>query len=374
MFYKRNSGLKILNNILIFISVSAFLTFCQSGGPEKNILYSARLAKHIQQTKFERWPEKITDSTYGKIVIDSLEFSSNGTLKVYGWAFDHSVPRTDKSIGIWPRGKRRLDPVRLQQLTKKWGFTYLCYSPENMPDWSNFQNAGFITEKTMIEVSDQTKAQRKETIKLFPNAFAFYVDEPYGQSPDYPDRSMDSLKKFVDAFTHNSLTITSGYKRNAMLKSAADQSDKVFYSSYKHWRKFPWPAVWTSWPVNKDQRADWTDMKKIYGEKFNMTWIAAHRDFEEYDKLFEHAMKLSLDIIWFYQLEDARDDQSDENIKSFCYNASKNGYLKGYERYYYIEYRCINNSTVNKCDPGNPEHWERSKIYALNNFRILTEE
>jgi hypothetical protein len=111
------------------------------------------------------------------------------------------------------------------------------------------------------------------------------------------------------------------------------------YSSYKHWWQCL-PGVWCSWPTDYDQRPDWTDMQKRYGEKSLSNWVGAHRDTTDYEELLQHASELGLNGIWLYQYQDPVN--SEKNLLKLADAAWSAGYMHKFERKYIREYQKIN--------------------------------
>jgi hypothetical protein len=133
------------------------------------------------------------------------------------------------------------------------------------------------------------------------------------------------MKAWLKTYYVNALFIISGYKRNSNLINYTNLlADKVLFSSYIHWRNIL--GIWISWPVDPDQRSDWTEMKDLFGNKFSLTWTSAYNDLSEYNQLLGHAKNLGLTGIWLYQYNEGV-EADDNNINSFCLAAVSGGFL-----------------------------------------------
>ena len=124
----------------------------------------------------------------------------------------------------------------------------------------------------------------------------------------------------------NTKIVISGFKRDDFLKDYVDTiSDYVMFSSYKHWWEFL--GFWISWPENPDQREDWEDMENLFGNKFDFSWIGAHKDLNEYDNLLGKAKNLFLNGVYLFQTRPHESEVDDNNFETFAEAATKHGFL-----------------------------------------------
>ncbi|MCB9206725.1 MAG: hypothetical protein H6611_05320 [Ignavibacteriales bacterium] len=159
--------------------------------------------------------------------------------------------------------------------------------------------------------------------------WAYYIDEP----ADLGDNLNEwiSNTNWIKNKYSDSKIIISGYKRDENLKEYVRTiADKTMFSSYVHWWNIPLTNLWVAWPENPDQRSDWADMKSLFGNKFDFTWIGAHMDYAEYDDLMGKAKNLNLLGIFLYQKEPHDTEVDDNNLNKLSEAAVKHGYLEKY--------------------------------------------
>lgn len=236
----------------------------------------------------------------------------------YRWEkYFGTVP--EKIVGIWPH-HNRWTLERIKELKYKYGFNYFFVYPE--------QNFFTLTKSAGIDASNlllQILATNYNWLSDINTAppWGYYYDEPAER-----DISADAMQNVTDWYNKNfpdMKKVIGGYKRTDKLKSyVANYSDIVMFSSYQHyWTIF---GYWVSCcPENFDQRSDWSDMKNIFGDKFSMVWIGAHKDLSDYPNLLGHAKNLGLRGVWLYQLQELSDDSA--NILKFCEAAAAEGFL-----------------------------------------------
>lgn len=232
-----------------------------------------------------------------------------------------------KAVGIWPHWNRWLEIERVKDLHYYKGFNYIfAYPDTNPPVYNNILAAGYEPSKIMVKIDYEGKYTYPATAN-FPQSWAYYVDEPADRN--FPYTWLSEVKNFINTNFPGSRFAISGYKRNSQLVNYGGLADDVMFSSYKHW----WTilGIWVSCcPEDPDQRPDWSDMKNIFGNKFSMTWIGAHKDLNEYPQLLAYAKNLGLQSVWLYQHDEVWDD--DNNIEQFLHNAALNGFMKVFYR------------------------------------------
>lgn len=285
--------------------------------------------------------------------------SGRAYVVVSRWVIDHYEAVPGMIVGTWARDKRYANGT-LGSLHTKWGFNYLL-----MPDFYGTDNleaaftAGFPESRMLIAMSPDT---HEKMINLFrERVYGYYIDEPADMN-----FYLDPVISYKKQHSPSNLFLISGYKRTALLDSFVQSTDGVAFSSYDHW--YLLFGYWVSWPVNSDQRVDWTDMQKRYGSKFSWTWIGAHKDLLEYEQLLQHAKSLGLKSVWLYQYEDATDDISDANVSIFALYAWKYGFLNRFER---REILRLENAVSDEMAAGNTqkESWKVTETRSTHQLR-----
>lgn len=255
-------------------------------------------------------------------------WASYGSLRYsYDWRFDHYEPKSGKTVGVWPVD---YSTSNLTTLRAHWGYSGI-FIGANQTQYNNSISAGASLNNIMVGLTGVADADRAGYINNFGNVFAYYVDEPADQN-----HSMGGIRDVLNALNFNSFFVISGYKRTYALNVGVEQADKVMFSSYKHWYEIL-PGIWVSWPVDDDQRPDWSDMQNRYGSKFSMTWINS-TEISEFDDLFGHAQNLGLTGVWVYTLDGHQTDEFG-NISAAAY---AHGFLRRFYREWKNEYKCIN--------------------------------
>jgi hypothetical protein len=268
------------------------------------------------------------------------------------WRLEKYEAVDDAVLGIWPHELRIADAVEVKKLRNLFGFSYIFFNVNHdSAKFKMFNVAGFTPDRIMVQLTSQNFRER---ISSFKDVYAYYIDEPFENN-----HSIEGMKDFINKNSPGSLFIISGYRRTAGLTKLVSESDGVMFSSYKHWWQC-FPGIWCTWPVDMDQRPDWSDMKERYGNKSFVNWVGSHRDTLEYFDLLEHAAGLSLQGIWLYQYQDPHN--SEKNMYKLSDAAWTAGYLHKYERKYVYEYTC-NSSKYTDCE------WTLSKINITNNTR-----
>ena len=239
----------------------------------------------------------------------------------FTWS-NYYEPIENKILGIWPHNSRFLDIKRLKELRYRWGFNHALLARSlGLSYYNKLTEAGYDPTNIMKQIKQDTYIANVEDI---PPLWAYYIDEPAdrGENLTVWNIATDWIK------SNNPTTkiVISGYKRNEFLRDYVDTiSDYVMFSSYKHWESIL--GIW--FPGDEDQREDWEDMKTLFGNKFSLTWVGAHRDYTdpfEYNDLLAKAKELQLRGVYLYQLEPMDTEVSDANLESFANAASINGF------------------------------------------------
>ena len=232
--------------------------------------------------------------------------------------------------------------------------------------------AGFDSTRIMRQMMKDTW---QDDIEAVPRMNYYYIDEPAddGDNLDF----WISVTDWIRENYSDPEIVISGYKRTDQLKDHVNSySDKVMFSSYKHWWEFL--GLWISWPEDPDQRPDWADMQSRFTSKFSTTWVGAHRDEKEYDDLMGKAKNLSLQGVYLYQHEPHDDEVDDSNLEKFSDAASKHGFLSTYFQqiidFYkdgnFVERRFVGPSYVSSI----PSEFDHSVLtfndYTVTNNRI----
>jgi len=244
-----------------------------------------------------------------------------------------------KIVGIWPPRSTWIDIQKLKELHYYKGFNYIFADPDNDPPvYNTIIASGYRPSEIMLSFSSQGEYVY-QSLSQFPQSWAYYIDEPADE--DVPFSYLNEAKQFVNTNFPGSHIVMSGYKRNSQLTNYASIFDDIMFSSYDHWWIFL--GIWFSCcPVDPDQRSDWTDMKNLFGSKFSMTWIGAHKDLSDYDELLGHAQNLGLSKIWLYQFSEV----PDQNIEEFCSKAAEHYFLKAY--YQQVRDKKVNGQFVSR--------------------------
>lgn len=278
------------------------------------------------------------------ILFTGEKFSQNVSY-VYSW-YKYYEPVKGKIVGIWAHPDRWADIQRLKDLKYRWGFNYITFGPQYSHDKFNMAKQVGYSPSTNIMIVLHQDYYPEAT--QYEKCWAYYLDEPADKQ--IPFDKVQTMRTFFKTYSPNSPFIISGYKRNSDLINYTNSlADKVLFSSYIHWREV-W-GVWVSWPLNPDQRDDWTDMRNLFGNKFSMTWINAYQDLSEYNQLLGHASNLGLEGIWLFQI-DTGPEADDNNINSFCTAAVVGGYL--YPNYQQVRDCFIDGAFVSRQFVGPP--------------------
>lgn len=255
------------------------------------------------------------------IIFPYRQILPQDTTYIYSW-YKYYEPVDGKIIGIWPH-KNRWNFQKLKELKYRWGFNYITFWPllYGRDKFDTLKQLGYnpLTNMMMIlQIGNFQDAAKYE------NCWGYFLDEPSDRR--IPFHSVQNMRTWLKKKFPTGLFIISGYKRNSdFINYTNSFADIVTFSAYIHWRKVL--GIWISWPINTDQRSDWTDMKNLFGNKFSMTWVSANNDLSEYSRLLGHAKNLDLKGVWLYQWSDGP-EADDNNINSFCNAAASNGFLK----------------------------------------------
>ena len=275
--------------------------------------------------------------------------------RIEKWELERYETAPGKIMGIWPNHSRYLTQQRMNDLKQKWGFNFLLHPRVYNQSYRNMERvAGFDDEHMMAQIVIDSY---KEVIQEHGNIFAYYIDEPVKH--DHP--SYENLAKYINE-NSDAYLITGDYKRSFYLEDYAGYADYVMFTSYKNWIYFL--GFYIPWGL--DQRDSWSDMKNEYSEKFQMTWIGAHRDTLEYEQLLGHAKNLGLKGIWYFQSWDSTDEYSDYNIANFAEAAYKTGWLTKTERKFIYEYICLK---PDGCEKSSEDGWVLKRKIDTGEFR-----
>ena len=261
---------------------------------------------------------------FSRLFFIHLFFSSmllSQTSVEYDWT-KYYDPINNKIIGIWPHDIRYSDLSLLKELKYRWGFNnILLQEKRGFEDYKMILKAGYDSSKIMRHLTMDTYQKKVNEV---PEMWAYYIDEPADRGENLT--VWTSITDWIRNKYPNTQIVISGYKRDSFLKDFVNTiADHVMYSSYKHW----WQVfgIWFSWPENPDQRSSWIDMKNIFGSKFSLTWVGAHKDLLEYDNLLGKAKDLGLNGVFLFQHRPHEEEVNDNNLESFSDAASKYGFL-----------------------------------------------
>ncbi len=243
--------------------------------------------------------------------------------------FKYFQAKENKIVGIWPHNNRWTNFQKLKEIKYRWGFNFLLVYPRE--DHFNLAaTIGYPPSKIMVKLKPTNYTNAEDV----PPSWAYYFDEVADEN--HPIDDFAQVENWFDQNYPDSKVVISGYKRNNTLIDYINRyADEAMFSSYKHWWSI-FGFVWVSCcPENPDQRGDWTAMRSLFGSKFSMTWLGAHRDLNEYEDLMGHAKNIGLAGVWLYQLQpdpviDGGEEVPDSNIDRFCEAATTNGFMNRY--------------------------------------------
>ena len=242
----------------------------------------------------------------------------------------------NKKIIIWPTEEIWNDSEKFNELKNYFGFWGVVIKP-----YRNFINravsAGF--DSSEITALYWGVNYTKNVYGLG----AVYADETDNNfyKKKLLDYSPDSVRQTFQNLKMNSPVtkfIIGTFKR--LRDSSANRIiANEFQSEYMPYSDF---ITYTDYYCNcpnlinqEDQRPAWKEMKDMFGDKFSMVWIGAHKDTLDYSSLFEEANLLGINEVGFYQYQDPNSDFS--NIEKFCEIAWQKGWLKKIEEVFIIE-------------------------------------
>lgn len=250
---------------------------------------------------------------------------------------DRFEPVPNKLVGLWPD---EWSLERLIEFRTRYGFTGIGVGV-NAVHYHNALKAGFDSSAVMIGMSIENYTY---AVDSFP-ASIYYIDEPVEHkcsgaptaSRIYSPQELEAIRDYVHSRRPHARFAISGYKRCSHNRSAAAYADIMFYPSYINWVEM-WPPVcvadfgwgdarenpWMPW--GDDQRDSWTDMRKVFGEKFSMTWVRGQSIVtgDEYPELIAHANELGLDGVWLFNLRKI----DPALLEEFTAAAAGHGWLK----------------------------------------------
>ena len=304
------------------------------------------------------FPDRVSEVNLSNKNKIAVEQSNDDCEKfvIDSWQFHHYEPVENKLLGIWPTVLRYKNLERLKELKTKWGFKNIFLQAHlGEDDFKRFVNAGFDNSEIMVHFNIKYQKLVKEWINRYNNVFAIYIDEPYAVQPNYTMEEFDLIAKNLKVLP-NSKFVIGDFKPSDCLDDYVQFADNIMFSSYHRTYQL-FGCTFLHWPENIDQRGSWEVMKERYGDKFNSTWIAGHKDTLEYFQLFKKASQLNLESVWFYQLEDSTDEKSDYNLALYCEAAWQNGYLKKINEKIRYEFICKNKEKNCECDKTDPNNW-----------------
>ena len=279
----------------------------------------------------------------------------------------------NKIMGIWPHDSRYSSVSRLKELKYKWGFyDILLQQKRGLEHYNMLIEAGFDSSRIVRHILQDTYLDDVEGI---PETWAYYINEPADLNENLT--VWNNITNWIKNKNPITKVIISGYKRDDFLKDYVHSiADFAMFSSYKHWWEFL--GFWISVPENPDQRADWVDMNNLFGNKFSLSWIGAHKDLSEYDDLMGKAENLQLDGVFLYQHEPHGTEVDDNNFENFCDAAANHGYLNTYfqqVRELYKDNLLVNRKLIGFAYPSEiPEIYDHSTLtfedYIVTNNRI----
>jgi hypothetical protein len=279
----------------------------------------------------------------------------------YEWK-DYFEPVPGKIVGIWPTWSRWETVDKLKELKYKFGFDYLLLYPGVPYSYDNAINAGYTNNKIMFKIG-YDEHTNWELVYNYQPIFAYYFDEPLYHG--VPFVTYRDLCQTLHNFSPSTLNIFGEWDAYDQLDEFAAVADKIMCSGFDN------NTLW----VDPDQRSLWTSFRNVFGTKFNMTWIGAHKDESDYGELCGHASNIGLTGIWLFQTLESNDANS--NIYNFCTAAWNAGYLL--KKYQMLHNEYINGVLIKKQNwgplwsTGNMNDWYTANTttdYTINSVTV----
>lgn len=300
-------------------------------------------------------------------------------LVVQKWVVDYYLPKSGKTVGIWPYSSE-YSVSNLYTLRTKWGYTGIYAG--NATQYANARNlsAGYSKQNILRSCSFNQGTTDYKNIINSNDAGYYYIDEAVnhkcagnGDRRLYSDQELEDVSNYIHTHRINSEFVSSGYKRCWHLTWIVNNYlDRVMYPSYVKWWEFPiatcytnmgWgPAVEYPWiEGSDDQRDSWDDMRSRYSNKFSMTWINSNEDLNEYYDLFGKAYNIGLNSVWIY----ANYSNASQYYDDMSYAAWYKGFLRQFRRKYFYYYHCLEPLPCINCDDPD-SYWVLDHIGSTN--------
>jgi hypothetical protein len=122
---------------------------------------------------------------------------------------------------------------------------------------------------------------------------------------------------------------------------------------------------WFNEPI--DQRSYWSEFRAAYGNKNFANWLSLDKDHDDgqYSALIGHANNLGINNLWVYSYGSGNSSY----ITEFCNAAWNNAWLRKFEQYYKIIWRCTLQDPCD-CNPSDPDAgWYIYQIIPLGSYR-----
>lgn len=310
-----------------------------------------------------------------------------GTKTTWGWGLEDFLPKPGKTVGIWPY---EFTISNLTTLRTHWGYSGIFVNQNN---YNIAISAGYSYQNMIMDASFATGTSDYQSKISNYNAAYYYIDEAVEHACTgndgkrlYNPTELQNVYNYVHTHRPSSFFVSSGYKRCMHFNTLVSKVDKIMFSSYYHWyhidvatcySNMSWGLSvedpWASWPVDDDQRSDWSDMKTRYGNKFSMTWIKTS-EISEFDDLFGHAKNLGLNAVWIYGFLNSDGTPAshyNDQFENISYAAFGDGFLRQKQRQYRIEWRCYLQDPCENCDPTLPDGWYIYETIPTTYTRII---
>lgn len=333
----------IISSIFFIISFVLFSTCSNDSNPV--ITPSEKNENAALEKKKNKWPAVIYDSTYGEIVMDYSVITPMaapcGTKQTYGWGLDHYEPQSGKTLGIWPN--HNTGPTQWTEYRTKWGFKQMLTTNTTYGEMG-----GYSKSNCLVTIPNFSTYQ---SAILNSDSCNYYVDEPFEQER-FSMAQLLTVAYFLNTYRPYSQLYISSYS----------PPEWVYYYVLDHTNN----TLMMSDKYEGDQRSMWSTFRNHYGTLNPANWIHTNTDLYEFSQLIGHANNLGINSLWFFIADDGGHPA---NVPSFCYSAWQNGWLRKFEQYFRIEWRCTLQDPCD-CDPSDPDAgWYIYQIWPTGAYR-----
>lgn len=346
----------IISSVFFIISFILFSNCSQDNNPV--VTPSEKSENATLEKKKKKWPEVIYDSIYGEIVMDYSVITPTaapcGFKQTYGWGFDHYEPKSGKTLGIY--ANHTTGPEQWTEYRTKWGFTQ-----ELFVNTAYGEMGGYSKANCLVTIPNYSTYQEKV---LQNDSCNYFIDEPIERGSFSISRLVE-VSNFINQHRPGSKLHLSSWWCTPYFSpwydyiTVLNQTSNTFIANDRY-------GGCGSWDNEGDQRSTWTYWRNAVVERNPTNWIHTDHDKNEFSQLIGHANNLGINSLWFF-IGDAGGHPA--NAPSFSYAAWRSGWLRKFEQYFRIEWRCTLQDPCD-CDPTDPDAgWYIYKIWPTGSFR-----